>query len=184
MKRSDIHNRPIPVTVLITAVLLILSGGCNRSEDQLEFEKEAFRMPENYTSTTPNGRVENRDESDWNIGPMFRGYVEVDIPPFPNPTRSGSETVQIELLITGTGTVHGLRAVVYYDMFDDRSWRMVDEHDQSPVEDMLVVLDINPAAFDRNYNFDNARNVNDGLHRLFIYDNRNNLITYGDIKLE
>ncbi len=173
------HYRPL---LIAAACIVFLASGCSRSQDQIDFEQQAFRTPENYTETTPNGEVVRRDEDDWRIGPMFQGYVEVQVPPFPNPTRG--EPVQIELLITGVGTVSGLRAVAYYDVFDERSQRTLYHHNRSPLEFGLLVFNIYPEYFDPANNYSAARDRNDGLHRLFIYDNRWNLITYGDIKLK
>ena len=161
-------------------LFMILVVACSRSQDQVEFEKNAFQIPTGFTETTPNGEIISVDEDDWRIGPMFQGLIEVEVPPFPNPTRG--ESLEMQLLINGR--INGIRAVAYYDMFDERTWRLLDEHNQSPVEDMLVILTINPADFDRTRSYSAARNINNGLHRLFIYDNRNNLITYGDIKLK
>jgi hypothetical protein len=178
-------NRSISTSRTLLPALfmaLIVLASCSRSQDQIEFEQQAFRTPENYTETTPNGEVVRRDEDDWRIGPMFQGYVEVQVPPFPNPTRG--EPVQIELLVTGVGAVNGLQAVAYYDVFDERSRRILYYHNRSPLEFGMLVFSIYPAEFDPGNNFSNARNRNDGLHRLFIYDNRWNLITYGDIKLK
>lgn len=163
-------------------VLLVLVSGCNRSQDQIEFEQQAFRIPENYTETTPAGEVVQRDENDWQIGPMFQGFVEVEVPPYPNPTRG--EPVQMELFITGVGTVNGLRAVAYYDVFDELSRRVLYMHPRAPLNFGLLVFNIYPAEFDPSNNYSAARVRSGGLHRLFIYDNRWNLITYGDIKLE
>ncbi len=196
-RTSGDRNRVMPGTVggtpvsristsriLLPAMVLtlIVLASCSRSQDQIDFEQQAFRTPENYTETTPNGEVIRRDEDDWRIGPMFQGYVEVQVPPFPNPTRG--EPVQIEMLVTGVGTVNGLQAVAYYDIFDERSRRILYYHNRSPLEFGMLVFSIYPAEFDPGNNFSNARSRNNGLHRLFIYDNRWNLITYGDIKLE
>ncbi len=173
---------PGRILLAAVAVMLVIVAACGRSQDQIEFEQQAFRTPENYTETTPNGEVIRRDEDDWRIGPMFQGYVEVQVPPFPNPTRG--EPVQIELLVTGVGSVNGLQAVAYYDIFDERSMRILYRHNRSPLEFGLLVFSIFPAEFDPGNNYSAARSRNDGLHRLFIYDNRWNLITYGDIKLK
>lgn len=182
MNNLNIRN-PVNSNRFFAAVLLIfIISGCSRSQDQIEFEQQAFRTPENFTETSADGRIISRDDSDWQIGPMFQGYVEVEVPPFPNPTQG--ENVRIEILITGTGTVNGLQAVGYYDMFDDRSQRNLYTHNRSPLEFGLLVFEINPAEFGIGNNYNAARDINDGLHRLFIYDNRFNLITYGDIKLE
>lgn len=176
-------QKPVQLLALsIVTIVLFFGFGCSRSEDQVEFEREAFRTPENFTETTPSGEIVSRDENDWQIGPMFQGFVEVEVPPFPNPTRG--ENLRIELLITGVGTVNGLRAVGYYEMFDQRSYRVMYQHDRSPLNFGHLTFTINPADFDGNRSYNAARQVNDGLHRLFIYDNRDNLITYGDIKLK
>ncbi len=179
---NTLRTQYIRILLFSVAALIIMVSGCSRSQDQIEFEQQAYRTPENYTETTPNGEVVSRDEDDWRIGPMFQGYVEVQVPPFPNPTRG--EPVQIELLITGVGTVNGLRAVAFHDVFDERSRRTLYFHDRSPLEFGLLVFNIYPAEFDPANNYSAARDRNDGLHRLFIYDNRWNLITYGDIKLK
>lgn len=177
----SIENTFILVRYLLFLVLVCHVAGCSKSQDQIEFEQQAFRTPDNFTETTPNGEVVRRDEEDWRIGPMFQGFVEIQVPPFPNPTHG--EPVQIEILITGVGTVQGLQAVGFYDFFDERSRRVLYYHDRSPLDFGLVVFNINPAEFDIRNNYSEARRTNDGLHRLFIFDHRNNLITYGDIKL-
>lgn len=179
---SALKNKRTLVRFFLFLVLVCHAAGCSRSQDQIEFEQQAFRTPDNYTETTPNGEVVRRDEDDWRIGPMFQGFVEVLVPPFPNPTHG--EPVQIEILVTGVGTVQGLQAVAFYDFFDERSRRVLYYHNRSPLDFGLVVFNINPAEFDIRNNYSEARRTNDGLHRLFIFDHRNNLITYGDIKLK
>jgi len=172
----------LPSMALLVTLLALFVGGCARSQDQVDFEQQAYRTPQNYTETTPNGEVVRRDEDDWRIGPMFQGFVEMQIPPHPNPTRG--EPVRIELIVTGVGTVNGLRAISYFDMFDERSILTHYIHDRSPLDFGTLIFNIYPAEFDPGRNYSNARSRNDGLHRLFIYDDRWNLITYGDIKLK
>lgn len=185
MIRLNTYNIRNPLNsnfIFASIFALILLFGCSRSQDQIEFEQQAYRTPSGFTKTTPDGQVVERDDSDWQIGPMFQGYVEVEVPPFPNPTHG--EQVRIELLITGVGTVNGLRAIGYYDMFDDRTQRTFYVHDRTPLDFGLLVFTINPSGFGIGNSYNAARQVNDGLHRLFIYDNNYNLITYGDIQLE
>ena len=178
---TALKYKNILVRCILFLVLVCQAAGCSRSQDQIEFEQQAFRTPDNFTETTPNGEVVRRDEDDWRIGPMFQGFVEVQVPPFPNPTHG--EPVQIEILVTGVGSVLGLQAVGFYDLFDERSRRVLYYHDRSPLDFGILVFNINPAEFDIRNNYSEARRTNDGLHRLFIFDHRNNLITYGDIKL-
>lgn len=178
----NIRNPLKSIFIIAVGITLFLTSGCSRSHDQIEFEQQAYRIPSNFTETTPDGRVVQTDENDWQIGPMFQGFVEVEVPPFPNPTHG--EHVRIELLITEVGTVNGLHAVGYYDMFDDRTQRTLYRHHKSPLDFGLLVFTINPAYFGYRNNYNSARQVNNGLHRLFIYDNRFNLITYGDIQLK
>ena len=173
-------KRLLAVAVLVAG---LMAAGCSRSQDQVAFEREAFRQPSGFTETRADGEIVSRDERDWQIGPMFQGYVEVFTPAFPNPTRG--ERVRLELDISGLGVVEGLVAIGFYDMFDARTRRVLnDEYAWNRLDPGLYVIDINPAEFDRTNSYSSARQTNNGLHRLFIYDNRNNLITYGDIKLE
>ncbi|MEX2657110.1 MAG: hypothetical protein WD272_06310 [Balneolales bacterium] len=173
-----------PLWLLPFAAIIILTivSSCSRSQDQIAFEQRAFRTPQNFTEITPAREILHKDEDDWRIGPMFQGQIEVEVPPYPNPTIS--ESVRMELNVTGLGSVDGWLAVAYYDRFDDRSLRTLDESDRSPLEAGIHHITIFPAGFDRYGRYDAAREANNGLHRLFIYDNRFNLITYGDIKLK
>ena len=183
--RPHLSGTTLQNGLLLPALVLLvfLLSGCSTSQDQVDFEQQAYRTPQNYTETTPNGEVVRRDEDDWRIGPMFQGFVEIQVPPFPNPTRG--EPVRVEMYIAIEGTVNGLRAVSYFDMFDERSMTFHYEHNRSPLPFGMLIFDIYPERFDPiSRNYSNARSRNDGLHRLFIYDNRWNLISYGDIKLK
>ncbi len=181
------HNIQITfISFLFLAVsTLLVTSGCSRSQDQVEFERNAFRTPENFTRVSAGGIVDTShiDESDWQIGPMFQGFIEVEIPAFPNPTRN--ERIEVELLTTGHGTIEGLYAVVYPDFVDERSRRLADRVERSFQQTLeRIVLRIEPVDFSPSRVYSDALDINDGLHRLFIYDRNNNLITYGDIQLE
>lgn len=161
---------------------ILILAACSRNQDQIEFEREAFREPKSFTRTGPDGTIEDEDVGDWQIGPDFKGLVEVQKPPYPNPTQG--ERLIFELYVTGLGIVNGIRTVTYDDFPSERSRRVIYQHHDSRLPFGTLVLDIYPSSFDIQGSYSAARDRNGGLHRLFIYDNHDNLITYGDIQLK
>lgn len=167
--------------VRVCAIGGLLSIGllaCSSTDDaQREFENEAFRPPEGITRTDTGGNVQEEDPDDWRISPMYSGFVEIERPAHPNPTNG--ETVFIELLITGLGSVNGLEAVT----LDERNiFRPLFFDERQPIPVGFTLISINPLLFAPGGSgiISGAR----GLHRVFIFDRRENLITYGDVLVE
>lgn len=162
------------IAILLIAVL----SGCSRNEDQDQFEREAFRTPEGFTETNSSGEITgNEDPDDWRISPMFQGFIEVSIPAHPNPTQG--EFVRIELLVTGIESVNGL----YVVSFEEESNYQVRElyyHDGGTLQPGITNISFDPILFSPTRVYADAR----GLNRVFIYDLRDNLITYGDVMVE
>lgn len=160
------------LAVLMTALL-----SCSSSDDaQQEFEQEAFRSPADITETNSSGDIIGTDPDDWRVSPLYSGFVEIERPAYPNPTNG--ETVFIELLITGLGSVNGLEVVT----LDERNiFRTLyfDERQPLPVGFSLVSFD--PVLFAPGSNTISGAQ---GLHRVFIFDRRDNLVTYGDVLVE
>ncbi len=183
--KSIVKRHRLKILLVVATTLAVYGTGCSRSQDQIEFEQQAYRTPENYTETTPDGKVVSRDEDDWRIGPMFQGIVDVVTPPYPNPTHGEPLVMELHILHDNI-QINGLHAVTYYDVFDPLSAFSIYHHPHSPLRFGHLIIDIYPDKFDlpRQESYSAARDRNDGLHRLFIYDNRRNLITYGDIKLK
>jgi hypothetical protein len=152
---------------------VILLTGCNQNSDQREFERAAFSMPEGFTETGPSGQVIDRDPDDWRIAPFFQGIIEVD-PAYPNPVQS-NEAISIYRIVTGVESVSGFWVLAFYDanniqfIFDDLRRPL-------PTGGETVTLQARDIAqFQENPQ---------GLYRIIIMDANENVITYGDIKIE
>lgn len=166
------------MNVRLIPILLILAwalGACEDSAAQKKFESEARRTPNGITETDATGRIIRTDPDDWRISPYFQGFVEVQTPAYPNPT--GPERVTIDLFVTGMEAVNGIEAygrtalgepILLYEALDPN------------IQVGLVQVFINPSDFSRIGRYQDAI----GLHRVFIYDRRGNLMTYGDIRVE
>ncbi len=159
------------VSVLLACSILLTS--CDDMDDQREFEQEAMAEPSGITQTDNQGEVLEEDPDDWRISPMFGASIDVEYPAYPNPT--DGENVTIALRFSGTDVVSGLQVFSYYQ---EREFREIYYYDS----DIHLFKDIvfDPRRLDPSGVLDEAR----GLHRVFIYDLNENLITYGDIKVE
>lgn len=160
------------LTTLLTALL-----SCSSSDDaQREFEQDAFSTIEAITRTNSSGEIIETDPDDWRVSPLYSGFVEIERPAYPNPTNG--ETVFIELLITGLGSVNGLEVVT----LDDRNiFRTLYFDERQPLPVGFTLISFDPVLFAPGSNtISGAR----GLHRVFIYDRRENLVTYGDVLVE
>lgn len=148
--------------------------GCTRNDAQREFEEEAYSFPNNYTKTTAQGQVESVDEDDWRISPLFQGLIEIN-PPFPNPVAT-NQAIQFEVEVTGIQSVSGIEVLV---RFDDNSFRSVYQNFET-LQPGLTTLQINPIELAQFGNPEGAR----GLNRLFIFDGKSQMISYGDVLVE
>lgn len=161
--------------ILAGVLLLLIAAGCGQNRDQRDFENQAFRPADGFTQTSSTGDVISADSDDWRIAPFFQGLVEVN-PAYPNPVQT-TDRVNIDVDITGIEAVSGLRLVVYH--FDDAIEPIfVDQ--RAPLPPGLTVISINPVELGRFNTVESAI----GLHRLILLDGNENVITYGDIKVE
>jgi hypothetical protein len=161
--------------ITLLPLIFVMLHGCSTADDaQRKFEDEAFREPSGFTRTEPSGTVVEEDPDDWRVGPLFQGFVEIS-PAFPNPTTG--ELVTIEILVTGLQAVNGLEVT----RLDNRgNFRLLYLDDRIPLPTGLSTITFDPLLFADGGTIANAR----GLHRVFIFDNRRNLVSYGDIKIE
>lgn len=165
----------LPFFVLLFA---LLSLNCTRNDDQRDFEQEAYRIPQNFTRTTAQGEVTSVDEDDWRIAPLFQGLIEIE-PPFPNPSNTTS-AIQFEIEITGVQSITGLEVIVFFDDYDPNYGSNVLYYENQTLQPGLTTFQINPIELGEEPVAESAR----GLHRIFIFDGRQQLISYGDIKIE
>lgn len=159
----------------IVLVVCLLVAGCSSNDSQREFENEAFALPDGFTRTNDRGQVVNGevDSDDWRIGPFFQGLALVD-PAFPNPVLTNG-LLTINLQVTGLDAVSGVRVYVLHD-FNRPTFLYQDF--RTPLPPGLISINLNPLDIAR------IRENPQGLYRLIITDGRDNVITYGDIKIE
>ncbi|PWN06626.1 hypothetical protein [Rhodohalobacter mucosus] len=158
---------------IVLFTVLITASACNRSSDQREFERAAFSIPEGITQTDATGNVISRDSDDWRVAPFFQGVIEID-PAYPNPVLT-NELVRINRIVTGVESVSGLRVFVFYE---SGNVRPIDNDVRNPLPPGLDVISLEPtliSEFPENPQ---------GLYRVVITDLNENVITYGDIRIE
>ena len=167
---------------LIAGLLVIfisLGSGCSKSDEQKKFEEHAFATPEQITEmpSDPRQGVISEDPDDWRISPMYQGLIDVSIPAYPNPV-SVNSLLQIELYIRGIESIPGLDIFVFQT--PDRLVGPVDTYDQSSLNPGTLSVRLDPSGFSNTGTLQGAI----GLHRILIFDGRENLITYGDVRVE
>jgi len=161
---------------LISFLILITHAACESSDDQRDFEREAFQPPENITLTNEQGQIQDEDPDDWRISPEFQGFVEID-PAFPNPV-DVSSNFTIELTVTGVQGIAGLEIIV---VFNESNFNTIFIEDESPLRTGLTAIQINALQLGEFNNVESAR----GIHRLVLAElNTGRIISYGDIRVE
>lgn len=153
---------------------LLLLGSCTRDDDQFEFEQQAYSPPNNFTETTSQGEIVSRDEDDWRTSPLFQGLIEI-VPPYPNPTNT-SMAIQFEVEVTGVQSVSGLDVLT---RFEDGSFRSLYQSFET-LEPGLTTFSINPMELSQ---FGDANGARD-LHRIYIFNANQQMISYGDVMVE
>lgn len=108
---------------------------------------------------------------------MYQGLIEVSIPAYPNPVALNSQ-LRLEIYIEGIESIPGIE--IYVLNQTQNSLALVEQYDQSSLQPGPKVLILNPGSFSNTGTSQGAA----GLNRLIIFDGRNNVITYGDIKVE
>lgn len=167
-----------------TAILLLLLAfnACNTAnEDQRKFEDEAFSEPQGFTATDDRGNVieGEEDPDDWRIAPLFVGLIEVRIPAYPNPVTPGIDNnVSIEFDVFVDESIHGLRIYGYNE--NDNRVPLMSEHVDRTLDAILHEFTFDPNKLSQY----GSRGDITGLHRIYITDRNDELITYGDIMIE
>lgn len=161
------------ITGSIVLALLWMTG-CSRNDAQQEFEQEAYTLPRNYTETTFQGEVVTTDEDDWRTSPLFQGLVSI-IPPYPNPTGT-DQVIKLGIEVTGVQSVQGFEVLT---RFEDGSFRSLYQTPEG-LEPGFTEYQLNPLEFAQFGNVEGAR----GLNRIYIFDGRQQMISYGDILIE
>ena len=163
---------------LLPLLFLLALTSCGQDDDQREFENEAFQLPEGITETSGNGEIISEDPDDWRTSPFFAGLIFVN-PAFPNPVTIGDQ-LSLEIEISGIDAVSGLTVAVLIDDAANAQFRSLYSINQNPLPPGLTSININPVELGRFNSPESAR----GIHRLIIFDNRQNIISYGDVRVE
>ena len=148
---------------------------CTRNDAQDEFEREAYQAPSGYTQTNAQGEVLEIDENDWRISPLYQGLVNLNAP-FPNPANVGSP-INFEITILGIQSVPGLDVQVRYA---DNRWNSLYRSFDNPLPTGATSFQIDPIQLGEFGTVESAR----GLHRVYLFDFNQRLISYGDILVE
>lgn len=156
----------------------IAAAGCGQDDDQREFEQEAYQLPEGITETEGNGTIISEDPDDWRTAPFFGGLITVE-PIYPNPV-SVSDQLSLDISVTGIDAVSGLTVAVLIENAANAGFRSLYSVSQNPVPPGLTSIPINPLELGRFNSPESAR----GIHRIIIFDNRQNIISYGDVRVE
>jgi len=161
---------------LISAILPAVFLGCENTDDQRDFEREAFQPPEGITITNEQGQIQSEDADDWRIAPEFQGFVEVN-PSFPNPV-DVSSNFTIELTVTGVQGIAGLEIIV---VFNENNFNTIFIEDESPLRTGLTAVQLSAVQLGQFTDIESAR----GIHRVVIAElNSGRIISYGDIQVE
>ncbi len=170
MKRKSFSS------ILFLFFIMLLVSNCGVNEEQRNFEQEALSPPEGITEMTATGvpvEGEEADASDWRIAPEFRGLIDVQTPAYPNPVAFNG-AVRIDLFISGIQAVNGLQVFVYRPLNNTLDGPFYVEMQTNPG---LLTVTLAPQQFARTGTGD------ENLYRIVIYDGVQNIITYGDIKV-
>lgn len=154
-------------------------SACDNSNEQQDFESEAYRNPSGITKTNLQGKVLEKDDDDWRISPYFQGLVEIQplyTPPYPNPVKLGT-ALHFEIGVTGVQPINGIDVQVRYP---DNTWKNLYTTLGNSLPPGLTTFQIDPITLGQFNTPESAK----GLHRIFFFDFNQRLITYGDIQVE
>lgn len=170
------------------SLLFILWGflaiaGCSKSDAQRKFENEALTTPKGITKTDANGNISDTttDPDDWRISPMYKGLISIGLPgdnqpPYPNPVNYNSSfTVQLSFNTTDPVNAIDIRSFRYPSDNQFLQIQYIQQDELSTFNTFTIQA--------KNVAIGQGSSAS-GLYRLLIYDGNQNLITYGDIKIQ
>lgn len=175
------HNSSALYLLVLLCVGSLLLNSCSKSDDQREFENQGLTEPEGITETDNSGSIKNNDPDDWRISPMYQGLITIgstgeDLHPHPNPLPFNLQ-LTIDLYIRTIETLN--RIEIYSFEFPEEANSpaiAVREDISSPT---LETFTLSGQLISGSTGGSQAS----GLYRILIYDGKQNLITYGDIKI-
>ena len=152
---------------LLFVVVLATIVACDSTDSQDDFVQAASSPPSGITRTDASGQVTSEDTDDWRTSPFFVGKVFVD-PAYPNPAQVGS-TITVQIRVLQFGDISG-RLVLRAEVGDDLV----------PLDELIDTS--SPGAYIMQ--FSGAQLGRTGLHRLYIFDEFGEIVSYGDLLIE
>jgi hypothetical protein len=160
---------------------MLLLSGCAKTDEQRDFENEATQNePDNITETDPNGNISSVDETDWQISPYYQGQISLGVansqPPYPNPVNYNS-TLYLQINLNVSNVVNRIE-IYSFRLPEPVNHNWVTTFEQSEIS-TYNLFNISAASIATA-----EGETASGLYRLLIYDGQQNLITYGDIRIQ
>ncbi len=151
--------------------IFLCCSACDNQGAQSDFVEEASLPPGGITRILDNdfgGTVCSEDPDDWRISPVYASVVFVEQASFPNPI-SGSSVGTILLRVLQLDRVQGGFVLNAFGQGN------------TPIELGRILDASSPGTYELQYA--PSLLVENGLHRLFIFDSLGELVTYGDVEL-
>ncbi len=163
-------------------VSLLFIASCDSQQAQNQFEDDAGQTPSGIVRTTDDGRIAvdgsgkeiENDLDDWRTAPNFAGVVRFD-PAYPNPT--AGDLVTVTVLVQQFNSLSGGLVLRGYD--DTGRLIRLDELPQATQPGSFTFV-FSP----RQFSVAGDLGVASGLHRVFVFDVRGEIVSYGDILVE
>ncbi|WP_138429139.1 hypothetical protein [Fodinibius saliphilus] len=170
----------ISISTILCALLILIN--CSKSDDQRKFEDKALATPDGITHTNTSGKVVGSvDDRDWNISPMYGGLLQIksNITDYPHPNPLGyNQNLTLQIKSNASDVIDGIK--IYKFRFPGNSnYPLIKELSNNDLSSAVTTVSIDGALIAENSSSD-ARTT----YRLMIYDNNENLISYGDIQID
>jgi hypothetical protein len=169
------------LTIITLSATLFIN--CSKNDDQRQFEQQARSQPQGITQTDAQGNVMDADPDDWRISPMYRGLVSVGVgisdsqPPYPNPMQF-NQTLNLSIYVSNTETLDRIE-IFTFEISSQLNGPIYTESDISSPQ-LVSPTNLNGEFISSSSGGSQAS----GLYRLLIYDGQQNLITYGDVRIQ
>lgn len=170
------NRRQFPRSLpLVFTLLLLLS--CGHQDDQREFVKEAYSQPSGWVSTNFQGNPtgDSNDPDDWRTAPFFEGSIDIE-PAYPNPANP-NEQIYIDFNVDLPDAIMGIQAIVLHYSIN-QLFSELDGISTSPLIPGLDRLQFSASLLS------DSQATPSGLYRIILIDNRENIVSYGDIMIE
>ena len=152
---------------LLVLACTALLAACDVQDLQDTFAQAAAKAPSGITPTDARGvATGTADPDDWRTAPVYAGRVSIT-PAYPNPAPS-TDFVNLPVSILDFDGVFGGLTVQSYDA--NRRLRT-----------LTVSRDNGPGTFVLSFGAALLGGV--GLHRLYVFDGRGQLVSYGDVEV-